>query len=146
MFSFSCFSCISSKKAIISFDISNIDQTIPIIQNNEPIIDVSNITNKNILYYFKILKEPDEKEISTDEKEISTDEKEISTDEKEISKTRLEDSKSEFIPADSDSNEEEICVILANNPPEYSQPRIITPIQDESREPTRTPLPKIDIQ
>ena len=139
MFSFSCFSCISSKKAIISFDISNIDQTIPIIQNNEPIIDVSNITNKNILYYFKILKEPDEKEISTDEKEISTDEK-------EISKTRLEDSKSEFIPADSDSNEEEICVILANNPPEYSQPRIITPIQDESREPTRTPLPKIDIQ
>jgi len=123
---FSCFSCISSTKAVISLDISNIEQTIPIIEKDIPVLDVSNVPvvpNKNILDYLKILKEPEPE-----------------------SNSRLEDSKSEFIPADSDSDEEEICVILANNPPEYSQPRIITPIQDESREPIRTPVPMIDVQ
>jgi len=127
MFScFSCFSCISSTKAVISLDISKIEQTIPIIEKDIPVLDVSHVPvvpNKNILDYLKILKEPEPE-----------------------SNSRLEDSKSEFIPADSDSDEEEICVILANNPPEYSQPRIITPIQDESREPIRTPVPMIDVQ
>ena len=132
MFSFSCFSCISSKKTVLSLDISNIDQTIPIIKKDEPIIDVSNITNKNILYYFKILKKANEKEISN---------------------SRLEDSKSEYIAAefDSDEDEDEICVILQNKPKEILSPKeilpskeilppkVCTPIHDESCELIKPP-------
>lgn len=120
MFSFSC--CISSTKAVILKDISNIEQTIPIIENEKPVIDVSNVQSsvqsRNILYYFKVLKEPEP-----------------------VSKSRLEDSKSEF--HDSDTDEDEICVILQDKPAEYSQPRIITPMQDESREPVNTPVPLV---
>jgi acetolactate synthase small subunit len=122
MFSFSC--CISSTKAVIVKDISNIEQTIPIIEKEKPVLDVSNVQSsvqsRNILYYFKVLKEPEEKEVS---------------------KSRLEDSKSEF--HDSDTDEDEICVMLEDKPAEYSQPRIITPMQDESREPVNTPVPLV---
>lgn len=110
---FSCFSCISSTKAVIINDISNIEQS-------TPIIDVSNVP-RNILYYFKILKEPEP-----------------------VSTTCLEDSKSENKASKSD--EEEICLILQDKPEDCLPPRIITPINDETQELDKTPVPKLDVQ
>jgi hypothetical protein len=114
---FSCFSCISSTKAVITNDISNIEQS-------TPIIDVSNVPavpSRNILYYFKILKEPEP-----------------------VSTTPLEDSKSENKASKSD--EEEICLILQDKPEDCLPPLIITPIHDETQELDKTPVPKLDVQ
>ena len=133
MFSFSYFSCFSSTKAVIKNDISNIEQIIPpIIQKDEPIIDVSNVPivpTRTIPYYFKILNEKDVQELAN---------------------SRLEDSKSEYIAADSDEDEDEdedeICVILQDKPKEYSQSTQFTPIKDDSQEPIKNLLPNLDVQ
>lgn len=117
---FSCFSCISSTKAVITNDISNIEQSTPIIEKDTPIVDVSNSQCRTILYYFKILKEPEP-----------------------VSTTRLEDSKSENKASDSD---EEICLILQDKPDVCIPPRIITPIQDETREIKKTHIPNLEVQ